>query len=248
MTGLEITLLLIGTLIFIGSFFVTEKLSSSDIEHIQKMSEKEVHTIVERAMGRAADEIDRRIENTLSNAVVDLENHSDKETNEKILAINEYSDTVLDSMNKSHDEVLFLYNMLNEKQEKITKLTEELQQSESALRAMKEDVKNLMAAYETSKGAPIAEEVVEANRHVEDTVIPEDVRKAVEENMESLKQVFMHKMEDDLDETADTEDDNDQILKMYKEGYSEIEIAKKLGKGLGEIKLVLGLFDEDYTF
>ena len=248
MTGLEITLLLIGTLIFIGSFFVTEKLSSSDIEHIQKMSEKEVHTIVERAMGRAADEIDRRIENTLSNAVVDLENHSDKETNEKILAINEYSDTVLDSMNKSHDEVLFLYNMLNEKQEKITKLTEELQQSESALRAMKEDVKNLMEAYETSKGAPIAEEVVEANRHLEDTVIPEDVRKAVEENMESLKQVFMHKMEDDLDETADAEDDNDQILKMYKEGYSEIEIAKKLGKGLGEIKLVLGLFDEDYTF
>ena len=248
MTGLEITLLLIGTLIFIGSFFVTEKLSSSDIEHIQKMSEKEVHTIVEKAMGRAADEIDRRIENTLSNAVVDLENHSDKETNEKILAINEYSDTVLDSMNKSHDEVLFLYNMLNEKQEKITKLTEELQQSESALRAMKEDVKNLMAAYETSKGAPIAEEVVEANRHVEDTVIPEDVRKAVEENMESLKQVFMHKMEDDQIDSADSEDDNDQILKMYKEGYSEIEIAKKLGKGLGEIKLVLGLFDEDYTF
>ena len=248
MTGLEITLLLIGTLIFIGSFFVTEKLSSSDIEHIQKMSEKEVHTIVEKAMGRAADEIDRRIENSLSNAVVDLENKSDKETNEKIFAINEYSDTVLDSMNKSHDEVLFLYNMLNEKQEKITKLTEELQQSESALRAMKEDVKNLMAAYEQQKGAPIAEDVVEANRHVEDTVIPEDVRKAVEENMESLKQVFMHKVEDDHVKSADVEDDNEQILKMYKEGYSEIEIAKKLGKGLGEIKLVLGLFDEDYTF
>ena len=248
MTGLELTLLLIGTLIFIGSFFVTEKLSSSDIEHIQKMSEKEVHTIVEKAMGRAADEIDRRIENSLSNAVVDLENKSDKETNEKIFAINEYSDTVLDSMNKSHDEVLFLYNMLNEKQEKITKLTEELQQSESALRAMKEDVKNLMAAYEQQKGAPIAEDVVEANRHVEDTVIPEDVRKAVEENMESLKQVFMHKVEDDHVKSADVEDDNEQILKMYKEGYSEIEIAKKLGKGLGEIKLVLGLFDEDYTF
>ena len=57
----------------------------------------------------------------------------------------------------------------------------------------------------------------------------------------------MQKMEDTQSEDMDGEDDNEQILKMYKEGYSEIEIAKKLGKGLGEIKLVLGLFDEDYT-
>lgn len=245
MTGLEITLLLIGLAIFVGSFFVTEKLSSSDIEHIQKMSEKEVHTIVEKAMGRAADEIDRRIENSLDHAIMDLENKSDKETNEKILAINEYSDTVLDSMNKSHDEVLFLYNMLNEKQEKITKLTEELQQSESALRAMKEDVKTLTASYEEQKGAPI-DETLYMQVSEEDTLIPEDVRKAVEENMESLKQVFMQKVEDDHEAELADADENEVILQMFKEGYSEIEIAKKLGRGLGEIKLVLGLFDEDY--
>ena len=154
----------------------------------------------------------------------------------------------MDSMNKSHDEVMFLYNMLNEKQEKITKLTEELQLSESNLRAIKEDVKNMMADYEERKGSPISEDAVACASASEDTVIPEDVRKAVEENMESLKQVFMHKIEDDQEEAEDSDDDNDRILKMYKEGYSEIEIAKKLGKGLGEIKLVLGLFDEDYTF
>ena len=45
MTGLEISLLIIGAIFFIGSFFVTEKLSSSDVEHIQKLSEKEVHVI-----------------------------------------------------------------------------------------------------------------------------------------------------------------------------------------------------------
>ena len=247
MTGLEISLLIIGAIFFIGSFFVTEKLSSSDVEHIQKMSEKEVHVIVEKAMGRAADEIDRRIENTLSNAVMDLENKSDKETNEKIFAINEYSDTVLDSMNKSHDEVMFLYNMLNEKQEKITKLTEELQQSESNLRAIKEDVKNMLEDYESMKGSPISDTAKDIASTMEDTVVPEDVRKAVEENMESLKQVFMHKIEDEQENVSSEEDDNDRIIQMFKEGYSEIEIAKKMGKGLGEIKLVLGLFDEDYN-
>ena len=150
-------------------------------------------------------------------------------------------------MNKSHEEVMFLYNMLNEKQEKITRLTEELQHSESSLRALKEDVAAMVSSYEALKGEPISEDFSNAGTAPEDSVIPEDVREAVRENMESLKQVFMQKMEDTQSEDADGEDDNEQILKMYKEGYSEIEIAKKLGKGLGEIKLVLGLFDEDYT-
>ena len=36
---------------------------------------------------------------------------------------------------------------------------------------------------------------------------------------------------------------NDEIIKLYNEGLSEIEIAKQMGKGLGEVKLVLGLFN-----
>ena len=36
-----------------------------------------------------------------------IERGGEKETNEKILAISEYSDTVLTSMNKSHDEIVF---------------------------------------------------------------------------------------------------------------------------------------------
>ena len=34
-----------------------------------------------------------------------------------------------------------------------------------------------------------------------------------------------------------------EIIKLYNEGLSEIEIAKQMGKGLGEVKLVLGLFN-----
>ena len=38
---------------------------------------------------------------------------------------------------------------------------------------------------------------------------------------------------------------NEKILRLHREGYSELEIAKQLEKGLPEIKLVLGLFGED---
>ena len=50
-----------------------------------------------------------------------------------------------------------------------------------------------------------------------------------------------------MTDAMDKEDsrDNSEILQLYKEGVSEVEIAKKLGRGLGEIKLVLGLFGEE---
>ena len=38
---------------------------------------------------------------------------------------------------------------------------------------------------------------------------------------------------------------NEQILALHKEGKSEVEIAKALDCGLGEVKLVLGLYKEE---
>ena len=38
---------------------------------------------------------------------------------------------------------------------------------------------------------------------------------------------------------------NEKILSLHKEGKSNVEIAKILDCGLGEVKLVLGLFKEE---
>ena len=38
------------------------------------------------------------------------------------------------------------------------------------------------------------------------------------------------------------ENNNDRILRLHKEGYSNVEIAKELGLGVGEVKLVINLF------
>ena len=38
------------------------------------------------------------------------------------------------------------------------------------------------------------------------------------------------------------ENNNDKILRMYKEGMSSVDIAKELGLGVGEVKLVINLF------
>ena len=47
------------------------------------------------------------------------------------------------------------------------------------------------------------------------------------------------------DETPkNSQNDNMEILTLHDEGLTEVEIAKKLGRGLGEVKFVLGLYQE----
>lgn len=220
MTGLEVAVLLIGILAIVGSFFITKKMSSDDIEEIQKMSQAEIKTILDKELKGTDEQIKQSIMDRLDDSFETLERKTDKETNDKIKEISQYSDTVLSSMNKSHDEIMFMYDMLNKKQEKITELTKQIEVMEDTLRALKDEIEEKeQIAFEP----------------VEEINTPE---------LESLKEEFIKKYDTNQNEQERDEDGNanSEILALAKSGYSEIEIAKKLGLGLGEVKLVLGLF------
>ena len=228
MTALQIVLLVIGLVFLVGSFFVSEKLSSSDLEEVKKMSQQEIKIILDKELLSAADSIEQQIQNKLDNALEDLERKSDKETNDKIMAIGEYSDTVLNSMNKSHEEIIFMYDMLNDKQERVTEITKEMQLMESAISQMEQALDDKM------------EQVKEKiQSHIELTKNPEVEEKEPEISMEEALQTQISEEKEDS-----APGDNQEILSLYKEGLDQVEIAKKLGRGLGEIKLVLGLFSE----
>ena len=72
MTGLEIGLLIIGIAFFVGSFFFTEKLSSSDLEAIEKLSEKEIAVLLEKQMRSASDRIERTIDEKYNSCLYGL--------------------------------------------------------------------------------------------------------------------------------------------------------------------------------
>ena len=122
MTGVEITLILAGIFLILGSFFVQEKLSPRDVDEITRLSEKELKIIVERQLKRANDEVEASIDEMMDESMEIAKRAMEKETNEKIMAINEYANTVIESMNKTHNEILFLYNMLNDKHTELTGL------------------------------------------------------------------------------------------------------------------------------
>ena len=226
MTGLQISLLVIGIVFLVGSFFVSEKLSSSDVQEIQKLGEKEIKVLLEKEMKAAESKLEEMTKDKIDEKIESFAVETDKELNNKIMSISEYSDTVLDSMNKSHNEIMFMYEMLNEKQQKVTDLTKELGLMQSAVTQMEASIDDKIEQVEA-----MSQKTVELE-------MPENI--GVSEDDSSLQDEFEAYNEN---EHAGEGNRNDEIIKLYNEGLSEIEIAKQMGKGLGEVKLVLGLFN-----
>ena len=108
MTVLEIVLLIIGLALCIGSFFVSERLSEKDKDNLGKLTKDQSEEIIRDKMADAKVEMEDKLSATIDEAMNDLDLKTDKETNEKIMQISEYSDTVLESVDKSHKEVTFM--------------------------------------------------------------------------------------------------------------------------------------------
>ena len=205
MTGVEITLILVGIIFVLVSFFVQEKLTPKDVQEITRLSEKELKIIVERELKNANDKVEDAIDAVVEQSQENAKRLMEKETNEKIMAINEYSNTVIESMNKTHNEILFLYNMLNDKHTELTGLASQLQQ-------FSEQVKHTQDEMMTH--------LTETVKEPEPAISPKA----------------------SVAEETDNGSFNDQVLALHQNGVSDVEIARKLGRGLGEVKLVIGLY------
>ncbi|MDD6638070.1 MAG: DUF6115 domain-containing protein [Lachnospiraceae bacterium] len=214
MTALEVTLIIVGIIFVIVSFFIEEKLSQKDIDRIVSLSENELKVIVDRQLRGAEGEIEDSIAESLEEAHEATKRAMEKETNEKIMAISEYSDTVLESMNKTHNEILFLYSMLGDKHTELTELAGQLGQFSEKMKNTEDEVLHNLAE---------AARELETNMSAHEPINQDEaVRQAVEAEEEG--------------------NHNDEILERHQAGMSDVEIAKELGLGLGEVKLVIGLY------
>ena len=214
MTALEVTLVIVGIIFVIVSFFIEEKLSQKDIDRIVSLSENELKVIVERQLRGAEEQIEDSIAESLEEAHEATKRAMEKETNDKIMAISEYSDTVLEYMNKTHNEILFLYSMLGDKHTELTELAGQLGQFSEKMKNTEDEVLHNLAE---------AARELEINMSAPEPINQDEaVRQAVEAEEEG--------------------NHNDEILERHQAGMSDVEIAKELGLGLGEVKLVIGLY------
>ncbi len=230
MSVLEMVLLVIGVVIMIASFFITEKLSTKELDKIAELSTDEMKKILERNLNDAQvkvnNMVDQVIDHSIEKSMEIVDRALDKETNEKMRVITEYSDTVLESINKTHNEVMFLYSMLNDKHSELTKYAANLAQLAIHLEELQENIQKTV-----NESDEILQKVQEAQ--ISEPVLPPEYQEEAipEERRQLSKEELVNH--------------NQMILEKYREGKSAVEIAKELGLGVGEVKLVIGLFREE---
>lgn len=197
MGTVEIVLLVIGIIcvivgIILGLTDNNEKeaaeSSASDYDAASQVSQvaQTIDSIIEKKMQDIEDKTEARL---------------DKISNTKILEMNEYADGVLKEINRNHNEVMFMYDMLNEKDKEIKTTVKDVNVTRM----------NRGYAYNDAKQQSAMEEPKIVMQDIEDFV---------------------------LDESLST---HDKIRQLYSNGYNDVEIAKRLKIGVGEVRLVINL-------
>lgn len=318
METIEIVLLAAGGIIFILSFLIPEKKGEAS-EQSKELLKEEIADMVSREMESVRGQVDGVVEEAVTYAMEKTERSLERLSNEKIMAVNEYSDTVLAEIHKNHEEAMFLYDMLNSKhdnlkntvstvnrtvkevEEKLSHLQEmtgisrvsqariaaektgehgvvqpvRLQEfhpaasSNAALNAGRTvpsvSVPSMSAPSVSAKSmsaspssaavsagrAAAPGRVTDTGRKMSTTAqasmplnsvpaasmsAPSMARSSVPADMSAAGRVSF------LQEKAGGQNNNERILELHRQGKSKVAIAKELGLGVGEVKLVIDLF------
>ncbi len=297
MNWLQIVCLLGGVIVFIVSFILPEKKGS---EQDEKEQREQIQKMMDEQLKSAKEKLSECVDEKVADAVEKAERSLERVSNEKIMAVNEYSDTVLQDINKNHEEAVFLYSMLNDKHDNIKSTVATVEQStKEAKRAVyevnqaKEAVMSVKEVYDVveraeAEGRTLVEENVyekTANGTVildgkevsieklyaelfpkkkgksEDEIIAEIANKDAGTDINKEKTDIKEKKTSTGRKKAATKtaakkepvvmptfngqgNHNEKILALHNEGKSNVAIAKELGLGVGEVKLVIDLYQQ----
>ena len=275
MTTLEITLIIIGVVFLIGSFMVNDKLSHKDLDKIADMSAEELKIITEKEVIAAKKDLSDALDEEITQKQDETKRSLEKEANSKIMAINEYSDTVLDSINKAHNEIMFLYSMLNDKHDELTRLSGDIDKASSRLRSSFEPLSADSAKRAEKPSVAVQKPAEPKSGTMQQDTKPDmkqmtgiDISGIIKTQPASAAPASKAgataataatgtaaavsvKASDVAFGTpagssanADVINHTHEILKLYKSGKSNVEIAKLLSLGTGEVKLIIDLYKE----
>lgn len=230
MTAIEVALLLIGVVFILGSFFIIEKLSPEELSRVADLSEEELRMVMDRELETAGAKISDMADQAVDLSMNQIQRKMEKDTNEKIMAISEYSDSVMDQLQKMNHEVTFLYSMLGDKHAELSESMSKLNELLQECQAMQEEAMRFRQAYQDQQTDGTTDESVELSE--------ETIRESKSES-ENMNQ-----------ESADiaVSDENnefnvrDEILRRYHAGEELNDIARDLSLGYGEVKLIVELY------
>lgn len=247
MSVLEIVLLVLGCILFALGFLLPQQKERMSDE-AKKATENEINKRVSQEMDMVKSHVDAVVDESIEYATEKTERSLERLSNEKIMAINEYSDTVLQEIHKNHEEVMFLYDMLNHKHDSLKNTVSEVNRTVQNVEETKKEAEAVVQSFHTLKPESVSKEKVLQKPTVSFTeempeslfghVTEENVSDAFEQN-ELVPDSDSVSLQPDGQEPLNY---NQQILALYSQGEDKISIAQKLGLGVGEVKLVIDLY------
>lgn len=221
-----------GAGIFFVSLFLKNDKEKQNVENNEHSNEY-LDNLIEERINLAEHRIGDVAEKTANYAQNQAKQELEKLSREKLSQVNEYSDQVMEQINKNHSEVMFLYGLLSDKQKELDETVESLNQAQKELQISQR------ISRQNSKKNQIPDE---------DKAVSENLEYRHKDNMsdeaDNNKEISDMKPENPERNTEQPDDDYDKralIKHLAGEGKTEIEIAKQLSMGVGEVRLVLEL-------
>ena len=252
---IEIVLLIVGGVILVLSFLIPSREEKDQIQ-AAPMAKEEIKELVSREMDSVKGHVDDVVDEAVTYAMEKTERSLERLSNEKIMAINEYSDTVLAEIHRNHEETMFLYDMLNSKHNNLKNTVSEVNRTMKEAEETVSNIQRLTPESNTQRLTP------ESNTQ---RLMPEsNTQRLIPEVPETPKAAFVRTAEEQMAKAARAAEEipltfielnaeprrrssvgnfNGRILELYSQGKDNIQIARELGLGVGEVKLVIDLFD-----
>ena len=141
---LDAGLVVIGLGIIAVSYVISEKIENKMLgKKAEDLAQvKDIWT--DKDEKRVRERIDSIVEEKVEQAIDKTEDELSRISNEKIMVSNEFSEQVLGKIEQNHEEVVFLYNMLNEKEKQMKTLIKEIDTLKTAVEQRAFEIKENM--------------------------------------------------------------------------------------------------------
>lgn len=274
MTAIEVALLLIGVVFILGSFFIMEKLSPTELSRVAELSEDELRMVMDRELEITGAKISDMADQAVDLSMSQIQRKMEKDTNEKIMAISEYSDAVMEKLQKFNNEVTFLYSMLGDKHTELNECMEQLNDLILACQTVRMQPVSVRTQTETARTQAATARVTARMQQEAVRTQPEAVQvqpaAAVRQYQEpsavllkddaatepdqifdepdEIKQPEVVAVQEAAPDAAEAEDEagsttvRERVLERYRNGEDLKDIARDLGLGYGEVKLIVELY------
>ncbi len=244
MTVVEIVLLIIGFACVCISFFVTGKKemeqsgqAGEEVTTASLWTEKEEQMIQERVT-----ELLQEKQTELVDATADQMNRL---CNDKIMAVDEFSKQLLEKIEANHQEVVFMYNLLNEKEKEVKEIVTEPVIRTAEPKVKQTPVSGLEKVAQKQDNQKASAKEKKENSAVSSPAVPQKKAGNVKQagQPKKIEEPLKEPEDRPIEAIANVHGDvNLKIQKMHKEGKSILEISKALNMGQGEVKLVIALY------